>query len=530
MIRTSAWHDPSEGEAASAAGFDAERDPDMDIESDAPRVWLWMGGGNLESTLADLLEAEGFRVSVAAGPPPPGPFAADVAIVDSDQPALRGKPVPPGHGHGSSGLSNGDGGPRSPVGALAKALADADPWAELLLVGSVPPPAAAFGYGGVRLPGFLAKPFDPAWLARAAREAAARAVAARAAAKLRDDSASLRDRLRAQAGRGLLLEAASGLTHELKNLLSVINVSAQYARRKADNTLDPKVRKHLGIITDQVGRSQEIIARFGALAREARGVAGDGGGSGLLGGDPAAGAADSAAGPTDLNDTVRGLAGILEPSLAARGVSLRLDLQDGLPPAAAGEAALRHIVFNLLVNCRDALTPLGGGCVTLRTAGPAGPTAEGADGPLTVTVEDDGPGVPPSLAETVFEPFFTTKAATDPAATGLGLGIARRLARGFGGALTLLQSAPGAASAAGSGASADPARPGAVFTLRIPPPEPRARVFDGRPGARAATRIADELRASVPNQTPPPPSSALPSPAPAPIPAPRRASLEDPAP
>lgn len=56
--------------------------------------------------------------------------------------------------------------------------------------------------------------------------------------------------------------------------------------------------------------------------------------------------------------------------------------------------------------------------------------------PVTVSFEvtDDGPGVPDDIAPRIFAPFFTTKAA----GTGLGLPIARDLARLNGGELSLL--------------------------------------------------------------------------------------------
>jgi signal transduction histidine kinase len=54
---------------------------------------------------------------------------------------------------------------------------------------------------------------------------------------------------------------------------------------------------------------------------------------------------------------------------------------------------------------------------------------------VLVTVSDDGPGVPPEDAESIFEPGFsaTVSSADDHAGAGLGLPLARRLARGVGG-------------------------------------------------------------------------------------------------
>jgi two-component system, OmpR family, osmolarity sensor histidine kinase EnvZ len=58
---------------------------------------------------------------------------------------------------------------------------------------------------------------------------------------------------------------------------------------------------------------------------------------------------------------------------------------------------------------------------------------------LTVTVDDDGPGIPQSLREDVFKPFLRLDDARnqDEGGTGLGLAIARDIARSHGGDITL---------------------------------------------------------------------------------------------
>ncbi len=61
---------------------------------------------------------------------------------------------------------------------------------------------------------------------------------------------------------------------------------------------------------------------------------------------------------------------------------------------------------------------------------------------LTVTVDDDGPGIPPQLREEVFKPFLRLDDARnqDEGGTGLGLAIARDIARSHGGDITLSDS------------------------------------------------------------------------------------------
>ncbi len=61
---------------------------------------------------------------------------------------------------------------------------------------------------------------------------------------------------------------------------------------------------------------------------------------------------------------------------------------------------------------------------------------------LTVTVDDDGPGIPEEMREEVFKPFLRLDAARnqDHPGTGLGLAIARDIARGHGGDIVLEES------------------------------------------------------------------------------------------
>ena len=58
---------------------------------------------------------------------------------------------------------------------------------------------------------------------------------------------------------------------------------------------------------------------------------------------------------------------------------------------------------------------------------------------LTVTVDDDGPGIPPEMREDVFKPFLRLDDARnqDEGGTGLGLAIARDIARSHGGDIVL---------------------------------------------------------------------------------------------
>ena len=66
------------------------------------------------------------------------------------------------------------------------------------------------------------------------------------------------------------------------------------------------------------------------------------------------------------------------------------------------------------------------------------------DKAIEITIDDDGPGIPPELREDVFKPFFRIESSRNPETGGVGLGltIARDVARNHGGDL-VLEDAPG---------------------------------------------------------------------------------------
>lgn len=67
------------------------------------------------------------------------------------------------------------------------------------------------------------------------------------------------------------------------------------------------------------------------------------------------------------------------------------------------------------------------------------------DDQVEITVTDRGPGIPARMRELIFKPFVRlTDRLEDPTGTGIGLSIARELAKRHGGTCELLDSAEGA--------------------------------------------------------------------------------------
>jgi signal transduction histidine kinase len=118
------------------------------------------------------------------------------------------------------------------------------------------------------------------------------------------------------------------------------------------------------------------------------------------------------------------LAGEFGPLAAEQGLAVRVQC-DRAVQASADPAYVRTILENLVDNSLSSLQGRGGGAITLYLG------AE--EGRAVVRVCDDGPPVDPQVKATLFEPLRSTKTQ----GLGLGLPIARALARAMRGELSL---------------------------------------------------------------------------------------------
>jgi two-component system, OmpR family, sensor kinase len=135
--------------------------------------------------------------------------------------------------------------------------------------------------------------------------------------------------------------------------------------------------------------------------------------------------------PVDLGEIAHELGEDFAARLAAAGRALRIDGTSVL--ALADRAAVARILLTLMDNAAT----YGAGPVTVTLVGDAGQA--------TVAVADDGPGVEPAERERIFGRFTRGSAAENaPAGAGLGLPIARGLARAMGGDLEAVAAPRGA--------------------------------------------------------------------------------------
>ena len=101
---------------------------------------------------------------------------------------------------------------------------------------------------------------------------------------------------------------------------------------------------------------------------------------------------------------------------SSKGITIVTDLAQTLSPVMGDRVKLETVMLNLVNNAIDAVQPLGTqGEIIVQSHG-----SKQAEGDMvTITVRDNGPGIPPDTIDRVCEPFFTSK----PAGEGNGLGL-----------------------------------------------------------------------------------------------------------
>jgi signal transduction histidine kinase/CheY-like chemotaxis protein len=147
--------------------------------------------------------------------------------------------------------------------------------------------------------------------------------------------------------------------------------------------------------------------------------------------------------PFHFSDWVQHLCDTYEYLAKRRSVHINISLNDNLPEyILADKSKLRTIVVNLLSNAIKFTTFRS--IITVR--------AGMKNNQLVVSVTDQGVGIPADRKEHVFDPYVT-EPGQHTESSGLGLPIARHMARMMGGDLTVTDNPDGG---------------GSIFTLRMP--------------------------------------------------------------
>ncbi|MBL9173292.1 MAG: HAMP domain-containing histidine kinase [Verrucomicrobiales bacterium] len=205
------------------------------------------------------------------------------------------------------------------------------------------------------------------------------------------------------------------VSHELKTPLTSIRMYAEMLSE--DRVPDPERRRqHLGVIAAEAARLSRLVEGMLDFARLERG-------------DTVAAATN----PIDLSSVIRPALEVHRSRLQEEGIAIRCAFPSHLPCVRADPDAITQILVNLISNVEKYAVSGRELVVELEAV----PEPDAGPGYVLLRVGDRGPGVPPSDQERIFEEFYRVHDALDSGVTGAGLGLAlaRRLARAQGGEL-----------------------------------------------------------------------------------------------
>ncbi len=212
-------------------------------------------------------------------------------------------------------------------------------------------------------------------------------------------------------------DVARKIAHEIKNPLTPIQLSAERLQRRYGGEVanDPDTFRQLtGTIVRQVGELRRLVDEFSDFARMPR--------------------------PEFAPEDLAAIAGeaIMLQELAHPDIRFSLSAPPGGAPMLCDRRQMGRALTNLLKNAAESVVERqgvqpGAGLVALAIAA--------APGRITVTVADNGQGLPADERHRLTEPYVTTRAR----GTGLGLAIVKRIVEDHAGMLTLADSAGGGA-------------------------------------------------------------------------------------
>ncbi len=196
---------------------------------------------------------------------------------------------------------------------------------------------------------------------------------------------------------------AARIAHEINNPLGFI----QFAFQLISRDLNPESRHYhyLGKIDKEIERIAGIIRQMLDVHRPQREL------------------------PQTFRpaDTIQDVLLMMQPLTTARGVTVEHDSERAGSNLTLPENMLRQVLYNVILNAVEASAPES----RVQIMAQAQPDL------LTITISDNGHGIPEEVQPRIFEPFFTTKSATKNSGMGLGLSICKSLVEAMNGTIKI---------------------------------------------------------------------------------------------
>ena len=207
---------------------------------------------------------------------------------------------------------------------------------------------------------------------------------------------------------------ASGMAHDLKNLLVPVKMAVELLKRKYDDQKSWTMLTSIGLGAEQsINLVQQVLSFV-------RGVEGQ-------------------HVPLQAVDILCRTLSAIQETLPSN-IEVESNLQDNSANVLGDETQLRQVLVNLITNAKDAMPEGGRLTIELSCEEVSKAMAEtipnAVEGSFVVwSVADTGVGIPSKQIEKIFEPFYTTKEISK--GTGLGLSIVAGIVKGHKGFITV---------------------------------------------------------------------------------------------
>lgn len=130
--------------------------------------------------------------------------------------------------------------------------------------------------------------------------------------------------------------------------------------------------------------------------------------------------------PVSVNALVESVLDLIGYALRTNNIEVTSRLAPDLPAVLADPNQIQQVLVNIITNAQQAMEGQPHGKIKI--------TTEFSKPHVRVTIEDNGPGIPPENMPRLFDPFFTTKEVGK--GTGLGLSLCYGFIKEHGGSIT----------------------------------------------------------------------------------------------
>jgi two-component system, NtrC family, nitrogen regulation sensor histidine kinase NtrY len=136
--------------------------------------------------------------------------------------------------------------------------------------------------------------------------------------------------------------------------------------------------------------------------------------------------------PVRIEEMFFSIRNIFKPETDKLGIRMSFDLADRSLEWNCDRTMTEQVMINLVKNALEALVNTPEPAINISA------NQEEVNGKVSVSIKDNGPGIPAEIVENIFVPFFSTK----PKGSGIGLTLSRQLIRKQGGTISVF-SEPG---------------------------------------------------------------------------------------